>query len=708
MPSSKDFMDAEICSMWTSLFQNDSIYFLPKYQRAYSWGKGQLDDFWHDIHDAIAENIELPYLLGTLYLAEVDSRTIEKEVNFEVWGHYENNLNLNKHYLIIDGQQRITTLFLLQLALLGNQNLSVDLLPKLALGNVDFDFLKVLSQNGEMTPLTNSHKNIEFTYNYFNKKITLLSDNEREVFISFVQENLQAVFITLTSNLELATTLFVSQTDRGKKLTVLDKLKSSLMFYTQKTTLRGSLGIDDLFGDLYVNIEYLVSMNVYKNSKEMELDIVRILHVLLKKNKFYDNATLGELKSKIGWEIGEDRVYDAISVMLRDSKRDKKETCILSLHKTLTEIKDFFNYIYQVRKQEQENQFLDLYTHSIWYPYLQLFRILKPTRFSKALFVELFSKSTTQINNKINFISIGDQDTRSDSMVKMKKRSSVDVLTKDRINAKYLKLQTLLSKNGSNYHDIIQIQNNNALLRLLQQKLNRTLERINDFQYYLDNRYISIVNLIEKTEMSIWKNGKRPVGSFIKYEKNADKLLSHTLDFTYRYKEDSNYLLRDFGFSNVKYLLLEYERMVFKNNNNYKKILDIEINSKDHITIHREHVYPVNPDENESLKIKDIWYANNQERYDQWIWKIGNITLLEHNINIGNAANKSIWEKAEIYHNHKTLFLHTRELADDIMEIKTLLNKTGISEDDYLTHYSFKILLEIRELELLAFLYCRF
>lgn len=710
MQNSKDFMVAEICPMWTTLFQNDSIYFLPKYQRAYSWGKTQLDDFWHDLHDAIAENIELPYLLGTLYLAEVDSGTIIKEVNHEVWNHYKNILDDTKHYLVIDGQQRITTLYLLQLVLLENQNLSVGLFPKLALGKVDFDFLNSLSQNRTMTPLTNSHKNIEFTYNFFHEKLALLSKENRELFVSFIQQNLQAVFITLTSNLELATTLFVSQTDRGKKLTVLDKLKSSLMFYTQKTALKGSLNIDNLFGELYVVIEYLVSMNIYKNSKEMESDIVRILHVLLKKDGFYDNAILGELKSKIGWEVGEDRVYDAIAIMLRDSKREKKEICISLLHNTLTTIKEFFDYTYQIRKYEQDNQFLDLYTHNIWYPYLQLFRLLKPTRFSKALLVELFnmSRNTSPSSTKLNFISIGDNSTHSDSMISVKKRDTVDVLTKDRIKDKYLKLQTLLSKNGGIYYDISKIQENDALLKLLRQKLNRTLIRINDFQNYLDNRYISAVNLIEKAEMSIWKNGKRPVGNFIKREKNVDRLLTHTLDFTYRYKEKSNYLLRDFGFSNIKYLLLEYERMVFKNNNNYQKILDVEIDTQDKVTIQREHIYPVTPDEKMNQKIKDIWYANNQERYSAWIWKIGNVTLLEHNINIGNASNKSIWEKADIYHKHKTLFLHTQELADDIIEIKTLLNKLQIADDDSLTHYSFKILLEIRELELLSFLYCRF
>ena len=706
--NSKDFMDATISPLWQNLFQDESICFLPKYQRAYSWEKTQLDDFWHDIIDAYTQNSTLPYLLGTLYFAKVDFETVKREVNDDVWLHYEDIGKHNKHYLIIDGQQRITTFFLLQIICAEVNTLFCKHLPKLALGQVDFEFLKALAENRAIKPLTKSHRNLEFTYRFFKKKVGELEDKEK--FLTYIEQNLQAVFITLHSHLELATTLFVSQTDRGKRLTVLDKLKSSLMFYTKKIAMDESSKIDDLYGELYAVIEYLVSLHLYKSSEKMEADIVRILHVLLKKKKFYNTKMENGKKVQIGWEAGADKIYDAISIMLRSAKIEDKKFCIESIYNTLQDINAFFGYVKHIRMLEQQNQFLDPYANVVWYPYLQLFALLNPTRFSKALLVELFSRiqSGDAESKLLHFVNVEDRHTRSDSVFAVTKRNLVDVLQKDRIKPKYLKLQTLLSSDISKHYDIAQMQHYKGIFSLLQKKLSRALQRINTFQYYLDNRYVSVINLIEKIELSIWKTGKRPIGSFITNEKNVDSLLVHTMDFMYNYKDKQNYLLRDFGFSDIKYLLLEYERVVYRNESNYRKILDIETENESDVTIQREHIYPVNPDEKIRSKLKEIWYDNDKERYENWIWKIGNVTLLEHNINIGNASNKTIWEKASIYKRKDTLFLHTKELADDILEIKTVLNSLKIEETHAVTHYAYKLLLEIREIELLSFLYCRF
>ena len=703
-------MDAAICPMWTNLFQQNSFYFLPKYQRAYSWQKAQLDDFWNDIQEAIAKSPELPYLLGTLYLAKVDSKSVKREVHRSVWEAYEEHLQTHENFLIIDGQQRITTLFLLRLAIEHNDALAINGMSKLALGQVDFGFLSALVNGEKIEPATRSNKNIAFAHDYFTEKFQDLSDEKKEAFLVFLKRHLQAVYITLTDNLELATTLFVSQTDRGKRLTVLDKLKSSLIFYTQKSSLHGSLGIDDMFGKLYVTIEHLVSLQLYKNSDDLEADVMRILHVLLKKSGFYKSDLLGDLKGKIGWEVGEQRVYDAIAAMLRFSPRDQKEQCLTTLYATMVQIQTFLDYIYHIRMRELEEQYLDPYVQHIWYPSLQLFPLLKPSRFSKALLVELFSgKDHKSVEDaRYYFAKMDDETVHSESIVRVQERTAVDVLSREKIDKIYLKLQTLLSQNPSDFHDMVEIQKCEPMASLLRAKLQRTLERVNQFQDYLDNRYISMVNVIEKIELSIWKNGKRPIGSLMEKGMNSDALLKHTLDYAYRYKEQNNYLLRDFGFGNVKYLLLEYERMVHGDTQSYQKIIAMESSEDDNVSIQREHIYPVNLDESVAEEIKQLWSQGGSVVYSDWIWKIGNVTLLEHHINIGNASNKPIDEKARVYLEHQTIFAHTRELATDVLEIASLLDELKLDKKSPLWHYPYKVLLEIRELELLSFLYCRF
>ena len=74
-----------------------SDYFLiPRFQRPYSWDRGNIDEFWRD---AIEDN-ELGYFIGPMV----------------GWRH---NVNTAELY-VVDGQQRLTTLMLL-LAAIRNQ-----------------------------------------------------------------------------------------------------------------------------------------------------------------------------------------------------------------------------------------------------------------------------------------------------------------------------------------------------------------------------------------------------------------------------------------------------------------------------------------------------------------------------------------------------------------------------------------------------------
>ncbi len=138
------------------------------------------------------------------------------------------------------------------------------------------------------------------------------------------------------------------------------------------------------------------------------------------------------------------------------------------------------------------------------------------------------------------------------------------------------------------------------------------------------------------------------------------------------------------------------------------RIFDYDIDEEDGIQIQREHVFAQSPVNYQELK--DAWLKVTNENYDDWIWKIGNIALLEHTINIGNAGNKLIWEKAEYYQG--SAFRGTRALAEEIRRLKTLIDATHSSVPDTekrtIMYLPFKILFEIREMELLAFTFFRF
>jgi hypothetical protein len=200
--------------------------------------------------------------------------------------------------------------------------------------------------------------------------------------------------------------------------------------------------------------------------------------------------------------------------------------------------------------------------------------------------------------------------------------------------------------------------------------------------------------------LAIWKINKRPVGSFIWSDNDIEKILQHVKNFSFGYKKE--YLVRDLNYSNYKYVLFEYERL----SQNYSddeldKILDYDVDEDDGIMIQKEHIFAQNPERYDFLK--NIWLTTTNENYDDWIWNIGNIALLEHKNNAG-AANKMVWDKAHDY--QKSRFKGTAALGKEILELKECCEHSDLKEEQTLLAY--KIFFEIRELELLAFTFYRF
>ncbi len=76
------------------LLGNGLTYHVPPFQRDYSWSEDEWDDLWLDLIALFAENGEIAHYLGYLVLQSTDQ----------------------KHFEIIDGQQRLTTLSIMILA----------------------------------------------------------------------------------------------------------------------------------------------------------------------------------------------------------------------------------------------------------------------------------------------------------------------------------------------------------------------------------------------------------------------------------------------------------------------------------------------------------------------------------------------------------------------------------------------------------------
>ena len=85
-----------------TLFDNYSFR-VPNYQRSYEWKQqAEIDDFWLDLFDYYERKKTNPNIDGSLFLGSL--------ILFKIQGKKDS-------YEIVDGQQRITTLFILLIAI---------------------------------------------------------------------------------------------------------------------------------------------------------------------------------------------------------------------------------------------------------------------------------------------------------------------------------------------------------------------------------------------------------------------------------------------------------------------------------------------------------------------------------------------------------------------------------------------------------------
>jgi uncharacterized protein with ParB-like and HNH nuclease domain len=236
---------------------NGNRFIIPTYQRKYSWTDTERKDLWQDIEESIKDDMN--HFLGTLSFRE------NKAVG----------LTTDTIYEIIDGQQRITTLFILLKVLIDKlqdeavrsslQNAFIGLANNLKLSplGADGDFLNKLLfefdsiQAEELNK--RSQKFMHSAFKLFSAFANPLSQPEIEQRIIFIRDRIE-VLVFNVENQAQAVKMFSIINDRGLPLRILDKTKSILMLYSTihlKEKLNDSINnsfekIFDAYDDLLV------------------------------------------------------------------------------------------------------------------------------------------------------------------------------------------------------------------------------------------------------------------------------------------------------------------------------------------------------------------------------------------------------------------------------------------------------------------------
>lgn len=226
-------------------FIQENSYWIPDYQREYSWeAEDQVDDFWRDLEELIEENRE-QHFLGQIVV---------------------HNSNVESKMFLIDGQQRTSTVVIL-LSIMhdlfkklykdfdhrNSQNRCEDIRLKyigrssedenelkLFLGNIDRDYFAKNIQSG--TPKNNdvdkitSHLRIKKAYLYLEKRLTEKMENKNEVkekyevlheYYRSLIEKFKVMYIE-TNDINEAFIIFETLNARGKELETADLLKNHI------------------------------------------------------------------------------------------------------------------------------------------------------------------------------------------------------------------------------------------------------------------------------------------------------------------------------------------------------------------------------------------------------------------------------------------------------------------------------------------------
>ncbi|MBQ7562260.1 MAG: DUF262 domain-containing protein [Synergistaceae bacterium] len=257
-------------------------FIIPIYQRFYSWDIEQCRRLWNDIVSMQENNKDYHFIGSIVNIVEHAASTgVQK-------------------YIIIDGQQRITTLLLLLIALrdyaiqnpdekaVNSRKIDNTLLKneyedgsdryKLLLTESDREIFISLVENKPITQGTKSR--LLDNYNFFAKKINDKILQPAEIFESI--SKLQIVNITLERSLDDAQAIFESLNSTGKELSESDLIRNYLL-----------MGLDNN-EQIYIYEQYWRPMEKLFGNQILEMDqffrdyITLKINVIPNKNLTYE------------------------------------------------------------------------------------------------------------------------------------------------------------------------------------------------------------------------------------------------------------------------------------------------------------------------------------------------------------------------------------------------------------------------------------
>jgi hypothetical protein len=262
-------------------------FVIPKYQRDYAWTRENIDDLLDDIAETI--ETQTSHYIGTFIL----SRRPGEDT-----------------YFVVDGQQRLTTLTMLLNAIVGllpsdqqiiNRDKFIQDAKKkrwrLELADHNRKFLEGLLQGSDAKPESKSQKLLHDAYEYIKQYVGAKragGDGKLEAYLEGVNQLEVMEFIETDEG--KAIRIFQTVNDRGRPLTIVEKTKALLIYYSNRFLSSRQDGmINEAFGKIFRNF---LALKEIANAEHTRIgllsqasfteDSVMRYHFLSFRNGYYD------------------------------------------------------------------------------------------------------------------------------------------------------------------------------------------------------------------------------------------------------------------------------------------------------------------------------------------------------------------------------------------------------------------------------------
>ncbi|MDR0792858.1 MAG: DUF262 domain-containing HNH endonuclease family protein [Chitinophagaceae bacterium] len=529
---------------YRQLVGNGLLYFVPRFQRDYSWTEVEWEDLWEDIIEMLKEP-EPTHYMGYLVLQTTD----------------------NKKFDIIDGQQRLTTLSLLILAVLK-------CLENLVKEGVD-------------------------------------AENNKQR-----QEQLRNLFIGYLDPVTLIPTTKLTLNNNNNDL--YQRYLVPLLPAPKRGLKISEIALKDAFEWFYSKV-----LNSYRKNKDGALLAEFITKI--SDSLFFTVTTVSD-------ELNAYKVFETLN-----AKRLKlSSTDLLKNY--------FFSILYKEQKgrnNEKEFHELDIRWNNLTdklgsNDFPDFLRTFWNSRYKFVHHANLFKEIRTKIKDKAQVFSLLremeiDVDTYvalsipEDELWKQEQRNAVKELKMFSVKQAYPMLMAAYRKmNIEDFSGVLKI------CSVLSFRYN-VIGGLNPNEQ--ERVYCTVA---EQVETNIITNRKEVIASLKDIYPNDEQFRSAFSEKKLKTTQGRNKRI-------VKYILVKIEEKISGNS------LDLDSDS-----FNIEHILPENPE--------DEWNHISEQEYEQFVYRLGNLTLLEAGKN-RQAGNQSFNTKKEIFQNSQ--FDISRKIAED-------------------------------------------